>query len=221
MLTGPERAATQTAKRLVIFLHGYGSNGNDLIGLAPFFAQIDPEAAFASPNANQPSPFNPGGFQWFPIPFIDGSSASAMAAGLSEAMVALDQYVTAKLGEFELTPAELILIGFSQGTMMALEYALTRRAEFAGVIGFSGRLLSIDDIETRLKAKPPIVLIHGEADDVVPISDSVAAFDRLSALGLDVHLHRSKNTAHSIAEDGLRSALEFYQRHVLATPDRA
>ncbi len=211
MITGPQqKAKSQPAQRLVVFLHGFGSNGNDLIGLAPYFAHSDNAADFVSPNAVQPSPFGSGAFQWFPIPYIDGSSVEEMTEGLIAAHKALDEFIDQELAARNLTDENLILVGFSQGTMMALHTALRREKAIAGVIGFSGRLLFPEALETELKSKPPIVLIHGENDDVVPVTDSVDAQKALSAAGVKCDLHLSPNTTHSIAQDGLDKAIEFY-----------
>lgn len=211
MITGPnQNAKSQPAKRLIIFLHGYGSNGHDLIGLAPYFAHVDQSADFASPNAVQPSPFGPGAYQWFPIPYLDGSSVEDMTKGLIAAHKALDAFIDQELAARNLTEENLVLIGFSQGTMMALHTALRRDKPIAGVIGFSGRLLLPDTLDSELKSKPPVVLIHGENDDVVPVSDSIEAQKILKEAGINCDLHLSPNTPHSIAQDGLDTALTFY-----------
>ncbi len=219
MLSGPTQKATSgNAKRLVVFLHGYGSNGEDLIGLAPFFAQIDPHCDFVSPNASERNAFNPVGFQWFPIPFIDGSSQEEMAKGLVNAQQELAIFVQDELSKRDLSYQDLVLVGFSQGTMMALEHSLNASAQVSAVICFSGRLLLSDHLDPHEINKPPIALIHGADDDVVPAQDSQSAHDRLKNLGIDVSLHFSPNTPHSIAQDGLEFALNFYAEKVL-TPE--
>ncbi len=202
-------------KRLVIFLHGYGSNGADLISLAPYFAQIDAKADFLSPDAPQKSPFSPGGFQWFPIPFIDGSSPEEMTRDYLKARSILNQYIDQELALRGLEEKDLVLIGFSQGTMMSLETGLRRKESCAGIIGFSGRILLPDTLPAEIKSKPPIILIHGELDDVVPVNESIEANKMLKDLGFDISLHLSPNTPHSIAPDGLQAALDFYQKKVL------
>lgn len=212
MITGPQQnAKSQPAKRLVIFLHGFGSNGNDLLSLAPYFAQIDKDADFLSPNAVQISPFGKGAYQWFPIPYIDGSSVEEMTKGLAAAHKAVDAYIDQELAARELSEENLVLIGFSQGTMMALHTALRRDKSIAGVIGFSGRLLFPDALDTEMKAKPSTILIHGENDDVVPVSDSVEAQKILQEKDVQCDLHLSANTPHSIAQDGLEKAISFYR----------
>ncbi len=210
--------AAKTAKpeRLVIFLHGYGSNGADLIGLAPYFAQIDPAADFLSPDAPQKSPFNPGGFQWFPIPFIDGSSQDEMAREYVRARALLNQFIDQELALRGLDETALVLIGFSQGTMMSLETGLRRSPALKGIIGFSGRILFPDALKDEMKSRPPVLLVHGELDEVVPVNDSIEANKLLKDLGVNSSLHLSPNAPHTIAPDGLEAALEFYKEKVLA-----
>lgn len=215
-LTGHNLAAkTAKPKRLTIFLHGYGSNGADLIGLAPYFAQIDPEADFLSPDAPQKSPFNPGGFQWFPIPFIDGSSQEEMTRDYMKARTELNQYIDQELSIRGLAEKDLVLIGFSQGTMMSLETGLRRTPALAGIIGFSGRILFPDALKSEIRAKPPVMLIHGELDEVVPVNDSIEANKLLKDLGVSSTLHLSPGAPHTIAPDGLEAAMDFYQKRII------
>ena len=210
--TVQQNAKNQPAKRLVVFLHGFGSNGDDLLGLAPFFAQVDDAVDFTSPNAVQPSPYGAGAYQWFPIPYIDGSSVEEMTKGLVAAHKALDVFIDQELSARGLKEENLVLVGFSQGTMMALHTALRRSKPVAGVVGFSGRLLFPDALNAELKSKPPIVLIHGKNDDVVPVTDSIDAQKILQSAGVNCDLHLSSNTPHSIAQDGLQKAVEFYNK---------
>lgn len=202
-------------KRLVIFLHGYGSNGADLIGLAPYFAQIDASADFLSPDAPQRSPFNPGGFQWFPIPFIDGSSTEEMTREYLKSRALLNQYIDQELSLRGLENKDLVLIGFSQGTMMSLETGLRRETSIAGIIGFSGRILLPEALKSEYRSKPPVLLVHGELDDVVPVNDSIEANKLLKDWGLKVSLHLSPGAPHTIAPDGLDAALKFYREEII------
>ncbi|MEM6423516.1 MAG: phospholipase, partial [Pseudomonadota bacterium] len=141
LLTGPRvGAAGGRTTSLVVFLHGYGADGNDLIGLAQPLAGVLPGAVFRAPDAPEPSRVNPMGRQWFPIPWIDGSSEQAMAAGFSAAVGLLDRYLTAVMAAEGVGPAQTALVGFSQGTMMSLAVAPQRPEPVAGIVGFSGRL---------------------------------------------------------------------------------
>jgi phospholipase/carboxylesterase len=207
-LTGPARAAASgRATSLVVFLHGYGADGEDLIGLAEPLAPHLPDTRFAAPNAPDRCANNPMGFQWFPIPWLDGASEaeSAVAAGRSCAL--LDAWLD---GAGEGLPAERIaLVGFSQGTMMALQVGLRRRAALAGIVGFSGRLLRPEKLAAEIVTKPPVLLIHGDEDPMVPVSSLREAGDALVGAGVETYAHVSKGVGHSIAPDGLGLALGF------------
>lgn len=204
-LTGPRRdAASGEASALVILLHGFGSDGNDLIGLADPLAPHLPDVTFVAPNAPQKCSVNPMGYQWFPIPWMDGSSEVEMGQGFASSTTILNAYLDEMAEEF---PAErTILIGFSQGTMMSLHVGPQRAAQLAGVIGFSGRLMRPEGLSTAT-SKPPIQLIHGDADEVVPPSSMPEAAKALKAAGFDVSSHVSPGVGHGIAPDGLSLAL--------------
>lgn len=210
LLTGPRRpAASGTADALVVLVHGYGADGNDLIGLADPLAPHLPNVAFVSPNAPQRCTNNPMGYQWFPIPWLDGSSEEAARAGMAEAVIQLDAYLDAAIAAEGVTPDRTILVGFSQGTMMSLHVGPRRTETLGGIVGFSGRLLEGDRIEAEAISKPPVLLIHGDQDDVVPPASLPEAADGLTKAGFTVYTHVSEGTGHGIAPDGLSLALQF------------
>jgi len=194
---------------VVMFLHGYGADGNDLLGLAEPLAPHMPDTVFIAPNAPDRSMANPKGFQWFPIPWIDGSSESAAGEGLLQAARRLDAFIDKALADEGLSPDRLILFGFSQGTMIGLHVAPRRADPVAGIVGFSGRLMIPDAIAHEALSRPPILLVHGDADDVVPFADMQAASDALQEADFDVYGHVMEGTAHGIAPDGLGVALTF------------
>lgn len=195
---------------LVVFLHGYGADGRDLLGLADPLAEHLPNTAFAAPDAPERSAMNPAGFQWFPIPWIDGSSEDAAAEGLARAVVDLNAFLDHVMAEHGVTAAETALVGFSQGTMISLHVAPRRAEAFAGVVGFSGRLLDPEALVEDVVVRPPVLLIHGDADDVVPPQSLPEAAEGLEAAGWEeVYAHVMKGTAHGIAPDGLQVALAF------------
>ena len=198
-----------SAKRLVVFLHGYGADGADLLGLADPLGPHLPDTAFVAPNAPERCIGNPYGYQWFPIPWIDGSSQEEADAGMQAAAGDLNAYLDAVMDEEGVDAANTILVGFSQGTMMSLHVAPRRDVSFAGVVGFSGRLLTPETLEDEVRQKPPILLIHGDADEVVPVSSLPDAGNALTAAGFEVFAHISKDTGHGIAPDGLQVALAF------------
>lgn len=210
VLEGPAvAAASGTASSLVVFLHGYGADGNDLIGLAQPLAGVLPDTAFVSPNAPEPCAAAPMGRQWFPIPYLDGSSEVAMMEGLGRAKVALNAYIDAQMAETGLAADRVALIGFSQGTMMSLEVGLRREAQLAGIVGFSGRLLRAESLAAEMKSKPPVLLVHGDADEVVPPASLDDAKTALEAQGVAVEAHSRPGLGHGIDPQGLTLAAEF------------
>lgn len=210
ILTGPRKdAISGNTDSLVIFLHGYGSDGNDLIGIADSLAEHLPNTTFLSPNAPQRCVNNPMGYQWSPIPRLDGSTEEAAQAGQVEAVKLLNAYLDEVAISEGTGPERTIIFGFSQGTMMALHVGPRRTKPFAGIAGFSGRLLYPELLETEMKSKPPILLVHGDSDEMVPPASLPKAADALTKAGFEVFTHISKNTGHGIAPDGLGTALQF------------
>jgi phospholipase/carboxylesterase len=202
-------ASGGTAKTAVVFVHGYGADGNDLLGLADPLGPHLPDTAFFAPNAPEKCSANPFGYQWFPIPWLDGSSEEQALAGLAAAADDLNAYLDGLLTEEGLTPDRLALVGFSQGTMMSLHVAPRRAAPIAGVVGFSGRLMQPELLEAATLSKPPVLLVHGDQDEVVPLASLPQAADALTAAGFETYSHISKGTGHGIAHDGLSLALSF------------
>lgn len=206
---GPEKADA-----LVVFVHGYGADGADLLGLADPLAPHMPGVAFVAPDAPERSALNPAGYQWFPIPWLDGSSEAAAAAAMEQAAVDLDAFLDARLAEEGLTPDRMILFGFSQGTMLCLHVAPRRPEPVAGVVGFSGRLLRPEALAEEAVSKPPVLLIHGDRDDVVPPQSLNEAGRALQAAGFTVYAHVMEGTGHGIAPDGLSVALAFMRERL-------
>ena len=197
------------AKTAVVFLHGYGADGSDLLGLADPLGPHLPDTVFFAPDAPENCTANPFGFQWFPIPWLDGSSEEQALAGLAAAAEDLNAFLDRILQEEGLGPDQLALVGFSQGTMISLHVALRRAAPVAGVVGFSGRLMVPERLEAEKLASPPVLLIHGDQDEVVPLASLPQAADALVAAGIETYTHVSKGTGHGIAHDGLSLALSF------------
>ena len=164
---------------LLIFLHGYGADGNDLLGLKDPMGPHLPGTRFLAPNAPERCPGNPFGYQWFPIPWLDGTPEAAARASAVRAFAWLDGYLDDL--EAKGTPAgRTVLFGFSQGTMMALQVGLRRRQALAGIVGFSGRLLEPESLAGEIRSRPPVLLVHGDQDPVVPFESLAEA-----AAGLD------------------------------------
>lgn len=213
-LTGQTRdAKSGEAQALVVFVHGYGADGADLLGIGDVLADHVPDVMFAAPNAPDRCTNNPAGFQWFPIPWLDGSSEEDAKAGMMRAVEMFDTYLSDLMAETGIGPEKTVLFGFSQGTMMSLHVGPRRDDPLAGIIGFSGRLLAPENL-SDVVTKPPVLLVHGDSDDVVPPSSLPEAADALGSAGFEVYTHISQGTGHGIAPDGLGVALSFL-RHVL------
>ena len=204
---GPHSGETRS---IVVFLHGYGANGADLLGIADVLMEHLPDTLFVAPDAPETIPMMPTGLQWFPIPWIDGSSEEESERGLMAAADDLNAFLDALMVDEDVLPEQVVLFGFSQGTMMALHVAPRREDPIAGIVAFSGRLLSPELLKDEAVSRPPILLVHGDADDVVPPKSLPEAAEALQAAGWqDVYAHSMKGTAHGIAPDGLSVALAF------------
>lgn len=204
LLDGPRRSPSNglAPDSLIIFLHGYGSNGDDLITLATYWDRLVPGAAFSSPNAPQQIPGMASAYQWFPLATMD---PAVIARSAKSALPVLADFITAEMARHSVGPERTVLVGFSQGTMMALQVGLAWPVPFAGIIGFSGALVGFEGATS----KPPVLLVHGDQDDRVPYGASQAALVALEAAGIKARLHTSPRTAHTIAMDGLQAGAGF------------
>lgn len=206
-----KRRASQSGEdsSVVLFLHGYGADGADLLGLAEPLAPHLPDTVFIAVDAPEPSMANPMGFQWFPIPWIDGSTDAAATEGMRRSAKMLDGFIDKVLAEEGIDPERLILFGFSQGTMMSLHVAPRRADPVAGIVAFSGRLMLPEQLASETLSQPPVLLIHGDSDDVVPFEEMQNAANALQAVEFEVYGHVMEGTGHGIAPDGLSVALAF------------
>jgi phospholipase/carboxylesterase len=202
-LDGPSHPPLSGEKpeQLVVFLHGYGSNGDDLISLAQYLAPAVPEAEFLSPNAPFPCEINPfGGYQWFGL---EERNAETRLAGARQAEPILNAYLDEQLTARGLTEKDVALVGFSQGTMMALHVGLRRPNPLAAIVGYSGMLVAPELLATEMTAKPPVLLVHGMADEVLPFSAMAEAENALKAQGVKVFSEGRPGLPHSIDQRGL------------------
>ncbi|MDX5383880.1 MAG: prolyl oligopeptidase family serine peptidase [Rhodobacterales bacterium] len=203
-------ALSGETRSVVVFLHGYGANGADLLGLADPLGEHLPDTLFIAPDAPEACAGAPFGYQWFPIPWIDGSSEEEAARGLQAAVEDLNAFLDGILVDEDLLPEQMVLLGFSQGSMMSLHVAPRREDPIAGVIAFSGRLLQPELLPDETVSRMPVLLVHGDADDVVPVQSLPQAAQALQDAGFtEVFAHIMKGTAHGIAPDGLSVALAF------------
>lgn len=199
----------ETPNALIILLHGYGSNSEDLIAIARMIQPALPGAAFIAPNAPSRMPQLAAAFQWWSI---ETFSMAERAAGADAAAAELDAFITQEAEAAGLPSNRVLLIGFSQGTMMALHVGLRRRESLAGIIGISGMLVAPERVGAEIESRPPVLLIHGTEDDVVPFRSMGLASSALSAAGVPVEIHESLGVAHSVGQDGLAAATAFAVR---------
>jgi phospholipase/carboxylesterase len=189
---------------LIILLHGWGADAADMFGLAPILGQVKQGCAFYAPNAPYPCAASPYGREWFDIQ--KGENGAIMA------MDDLDELLNGVFDEFSLPASQIILGGFSQGGMMTL--AAGPAYQLAGLISFSGALLTEQRLAEATVSSPPILLIHGDLDDVVPATALIDAQSHLEEKGYDVEVVLEKGIGHSISETGLDSARHFIDSHL-------
>jgi phospholipase/carboxylesterase len=210
-LDGPRLAPTAggAAKQLVVFLHGFGADGNDLIGLGREWAKLLPHAAFVSPHAPEPCGMAPMGRQWFDLTLGD---MRAIALGVKKAAPLLDVFLDAELKRLGLGSRALALVGFSQGTMMALAVGLKRHPAPAAIVGYSGALATVEALPKDLASAPAVLLVHGEMDEVIPVDAMFIAREQLAQAGLAVEWHLAQGIGHGIDAEGLRLGGAFLKQ---------
>ena len=198
-------------KSIIVFLHGYGANGADLLSIGNVLADHLPDTLFIAPDAPTKCQMSPSGFQWFPIPEMDGSSISEAVKELDRICTFTNGWIDEIIAKENVSSKDVFLFGFSQGTMLSLYLGPQREQTFGGVIGFSGRLINIENFKLRIASRPPVLLVHGDEDAVVSPSYLQEAFKELKALNFEVRKHLSVGVGHGIAPDGLTEALKFLQ----------
>jgi len=211
-LDGPRLAPRSgSARHLVVFLHGYGADGDDLIELGRAWQPLLPQTAFVSPHAPEPCAEAPVGRQWFALTFRDPNERWN---GVNRAAPMLERFLDAELARHRLPPSALALVGFSQGTMMALHVGLRRAAPPAAIVGYSGLLVLPSDgkaqtVAAQIRSRPPVLLVHGDHDDLIPPQALFQATQGLAELGVPVQWHLSAGVGHGIDGEGLRHGGEF------------
>lgn len=207
-LDGPRLAPASggAPKQLVIFCHGYGADGNDLIGLGQQWRGLLPDATFVSPHAPERCGMSPMGYQWFPISRLDPGE---YWAGVQQAGPVLDAFIDAELERHGLDDGQMALVGFSQGTMMSLHVGLRRERAPAAILGYSGALGGPEHLEGQITARPPVMLIHGDHDEVIPVEALHMATGALGAVDVNVQWHISQGIGHGIDGAGLALGGEF------------
>ena len=214
-IDGPRLAPRSgVARRLVVFLHGYGADGNDLIEIGRAWQEMLPETAFVSPHAPEPCGQAPMGRQWFELTF---RNPEERWTGVNKAAPTLDRFLDAELARHKLPPSALALVGFSQGTMMALHVGLRRAVAPTAIVGYSGLFALPDDgaaesVAKDIRSRPPVLLVHGDSDDLIPPQALFHATEALAALDVPVEWHMSAGIGHGIDAEGLRHGGEFLMR---------
>lgn len=216
-LSGPSAppASGCPPEQLVILLHGVGSDGDDLIQLAPYFATRLPDAEFIAPHGPQPFDMAPFGRQWFSL---QDRSAANILAGLRQTAPLLNAFIDEQLARRGLNDDALLLVGFSQGTMLALHAALRRPRPCAAVLGYSGLLAAPELLPAEITARPPVLLVHGDDDEVVPASFMPLAERALQLVGVPVLTLPQADLGHSINDEGLMAGIEFAARQLVGEP---
>ena len=208
MLSGPSAApaAGGPPRQLVILLHGVGADGNDLINLSQPLAQALPHARFVAPNAPEPCDMAPMGYQWFSL---QDRTPDVMMKGVRHTAPMVDAFIDAELAKDGLADHQLALLGFSQGTMMSLHVAPRRAKPMAGLLCFSGALLSGELLRDEVESKPPVMLIHGDADTVVPVQAMHAAVASLQTADIAVQWMARPGLPHGIDPEGIAAGASF------------
>ena len=205
-LDGPRVAAKGgKARQLVVLLHGYGADGKDLIAIGQQMQALLPDAAFVAPHAPEPCSQAPMGRQWFPLTMRDPNERWV---GVNKAAPVLDAFLDEELGRQGLDDSRLALIGFSQGTMMALHVGLRRRVSPAGIVGFSGTLVGPEHLP-HASELPPVLLTHGSTDEVIPPDALFIAAEELAEAGIGCQWHLSVGVGHGIDGPAMTHAALF------------
>jgi phospholipase/carboxylesterase len=192
-------------KQIILLLHGFGSNGGDMISLARTWQQALPDALFLAPHAPQRSIAGIG-YQWWALSDI---SPRALALGAVSAAPAIEGFIDRKLDQYGLADADLAIVGFSQGTMMALHVGLRRKQRVAAIVGYSGMLTGGAELTHEIQSRPRVLLVHGSHDAMVPVAALHTAEAELKRLEVEVTTHVSKGIEHTVDPVGLRLGCEF------------
>jgi phospholipase/carboxylesterase len=230
-LTGPRlEAKSGRAKQLVVLLHGYGASGDDLIDLAQHWRPLLPDAAFVSPHAHELCPGAPGGRQWFALSAArgveDARASDERYKGAEAAKPVIDAFIDEELAKYSLDDSRLAICGFSQGAMMTLHVGLRRKRAPAALVGFSGLLVGPERLAEATArdlrgAPPPILLVHGDQDPIIPVDAMFVAADQLAAADLPTQWHLAVGVGHGIDGGALRHAGLFLAKAFgIAPPKR-
>ena len=209
LLTDSIIKSGDTYKNAVIFLHGYGANSNDLIGIANLWIESLPNTIFLSPNAPFECDFSPNAYQWFELTSI---SPDSIGDGLKKAGPYLNGYIDHVSNTFKVKEKNIFFVGFSQGTMMALYHLCKRENRCAGLLGYSGLLFENENFKSEIKSKFPIKLYHGKKDELINYQNSIEASKKLKKFGFDIDYSLSDDLGHGIDDKGIQLGLNFIKK---------
>ncbi len=216
LLDGPRLAPLSgTARQLIVLVHGYGADGNDLISLGQVWQQAVPDAAFAAPHAPQRIAEGPGGFQWFPL---RGTEPTETETGAAAATPGLESFIAAELKATGVAPDKLVVVGFSQGAMMALYAGLRRAVAPAAILAYSGLMPGRIPQPSPAGAYPPVFINHGDSDSVVPPQMMFVALGALQQAGVEVEWHLARGVAHGIDPESLELGGQFLLKALANRP---
>lgn len=217
-LSGPAfgPSAGGDPRQLVILLHGRGADGNDLLGLAPRFAELLPAARFVAPNAPYRCEPPYAGYEWFHLPDFQSNSilANSFLDGVRATGPLLDAFIDKELAASRLGADSLALVGFSQGTMMSLFVGLRRVDRLACILGYSGKLVGAELLSREITARPPVALIMGDADELIPPQAHPQAIMALESVGVPVEAHLRPGLGHGIDQEGVEIGRRFVARNL-------
>ena len=199
------------AKKMVILSHGYGADCNDLLSIGEYWQKSLPDFCFIAPNAPTPCQINPSGFEWFDLM---QTSQEKIIEEFQSSLKLLDQFINTQLKEQGLEKKDLYLMGFSQGTMMSLQLALSYKDPIAGILGYSGKVYDFNFLEKNILSQCPILLLHGNADTVITLEEMYASYEFLKKKYLDIKYKVFENCGHSITPEGLSAGLDFLKLKV-------
>ncbi|MEL0176889.1 MAG: dienelactone hydrolase family protein [Pelagibacteraceae bacterium] len=198
--------STKTCSRLIFILHGYGADANDLHPIATYWQRFLPDTFFCLPNAPNICQVNSGGFEWFDLLQTNEEKI------INESLVSLkklEDTINKKINILGLDYEKLILVGFSQGTMMSIQYAIRQNNEIGGVLGYSGKIYNYNILEKELRSKPKMKFLHGNIDEIVPVEEMHKSVDFLKKKQFNVNYQVYENLGHSISHDGMSAGLSF------------
>ena len=198
-------------KNAVILLHGYGGDGNDISTLTLNWKRFLPQTVFLCPNGHEKCVINPTGYQWFDLSKDDPSYIIEESI---KAEKKLNLYIKEVKSEYNLKNSNICVSGFSQGCMMSINLGLSNEESFNCIVGFSGKIINLDDISKRIKSKPKMLLIHGDSDEIVPPKRLLEAKDFLMRHKVDIETKMIKNCDHHIPIEASSIALNYIKKNL-------